>query len=384
MPIKFVTGKPGGGKGLRTIQLVWEFLKSDNRLIVTNLPVVLEELQDWCISQGREDICVYKRIRLLRKDQVGAEGITNEKEYRRALRRFYLYRTLDGPAEQLPTDEDVELDLISDALYDEDGNRIGNKGVVYLIDEIHKLWPSSDYRKVENWVLEYCAEHRHFSDDVVFVTQFLTQTDKQIRSLGQDYEVIRNRGKEKHLWFAGPRSFERYVYLEAPNGSTVPCVTQSSFRINGLANCYKTASRGGDADKGRFAKGLPWWSMYAGAAVFMVSLWCLVHYVPPLLAARVVPDSVTMADRHEITSRSASASPPLPSFPSGGPTLTPAGETASTRPERKVSAYYEIAGESFVRFSDGSSLRGRGIAKPRAGGVVVGQVFFPYSTQPSE
>lgn len=380
MPIKFVTGKPGGGKGLRLIRLIWEHLQMDERLIVTNLPINLENLQDYAIAHGREDIHVPSRIRLLLPAQ--EPDLDNEKSYRMALRDFFTYRTLGKSPDPLPSDEDYDIDFPGDRI-EEDGEFVGYRGCVFFIDEIHKLYPARAYQKTSTWILKYLAEHRHFGDDVYFATQFLAQVDKQVRLMAQDYEVIRNRGKEKIMIFSGSKSFGVYTYLEPPGPSTSH-VTSSSFRLDpgGLCECYDTASRGGGADKGRYARGIPWWVMYAMAGAAAAAVW-LVVVKGPALIMRQTKDAM---EREPTISASAFGLPgrdrrpepePDPASPGLKPDIEKPVPAPVSDPLPKITGLVTLSDRVMVWFSDGTSnLNGRLTSLDSRSAVVDGQRFL--------
>lgn len=246
--IKWVTGKPRGGKGLRAMQLLADALRSGKyKRIVTNLPINLFELQTWCDSHDI-DVEVDQVIVILRPESLGVRPSV----WKQICRNFFLYRL---PGGQPVPDQELgeELDFPNETF-----------GILWIIDEIHKFWPSNEAASIPKrcpWLLEYLAEHAHFSDDVIFITQAPAQVTSQVRVTAQDFEIIRNKSKEKHGKFAGPDCFQIKCFLSAPTPSTPACETKhfTLKQMDGLQDCYNTSTRGGDADKGQKAKGLPFW-----------------------------------------------------------------------------------------------------------------------------
>lgn len=268
--IKFVTGKPGGGKSLRTMRLIVDEISKGEkgRPIVTNLPLKLFRLAAYAEDKGYK-YDVLANIKILRVETLGIKY----SEYLGVLRKFYMYRGKLTPEPDPKSGEELTLPSGS---------------ILYIIDEIHKLWPAQGWLESKgDRVFEYLAEHRHFGDDVVFVTQALAQVNKQIRILGQDFEVVRNRGKEKIKWFAGPKKFRVYVYLSAPTGANNQTPAEVwEFRLDDLADLYSTSAKGGDADKGRYAKGIPYWTIVPALILFTVVMWAVTTQGPRLLAGR--------------------------------------------------------------------------------------------------
>jgi hypothetical protein len=270
--ITFITGKPGGGKTLRSLQILFEALEKDERNIVTNVPIKLPELQDFCDRKGL-DIIVADRVFI-----IDDELYSYPDNYRFTkldwLRKFYLYRGTYSLLEWSP-DTDLE-DFFKPLFIDtQTGEQTGIKGVLYIIDETRKLYPARNFSKMDNRVFDYFGLHRHLGDDCYLICQFVGQVDKQIRGYGQTFEVIRNKAKEKYGFFKGEARFQRYVYLEPPmkNVSSVEC---TSFALNKEQSaCYSTSSMGGNADQGQRAKGLHIYWLPIG----LLAMGCIVGFV---------------------------------------------------------------------------------------------------------
>lgn len=296
--IKFVTGKPGGGKTLRVMQLLFNYLEHDDRPIVTNLPLHLDRIQEYTDKRGW-GIDVEERILILDDDAL--QAIHEQGRNRNlALSQFYRFRSKDV---FMPLWEPGDILDWSHLYKDADGVETGYKGTVFIVDEIHKLWPSRSYGKTDTRVFEYLAEHRHLGDEVIFISQHLAQVDKQIRILGQDFEVMRNRGKEKYAWFAGPKVFRRSVYLRPPTGSTMDQPAEvNTFRLNKeQAECYETSAQGGQADKGQTAKGIPYPILWGGLIGAALLVWLLVTKLPSILLGTTDLDDELSKPKQEVT-----------------------------------------------------------------------------------
>jgi hypothetical protein len=382
--IKFVTGKPGGGKSLRVVKIILEYLMTTDKILVTNVPLRLDNIQEYMMRRGNSSN-PYGRVVMLRKEEF--PGRVKQMDYLDILRTFYLYRTPDLKPQHKPAQDDKgkyteELEFEPDTF-----------GRVFVIDEIHKLWNARDFQKQDKLIFEYLAEHRHFSDEVVFITQALAQVDKQIRLLGQDFEVIRNRGKEKFYMFAGPKKFDRFVYLQAPTGATNSVHSEkSSFTLDiEEADCYFTSAKGGEADKGQKAKGLPWWTIYAGLAAFIALAWVVLAKLPMVLMKKGAFDK-GFADTEEIVSPGAGGeSPP--------DRAEPVGKQRAELVESQIALAKSLPGPSEVRqsleivggyimqsggkfwLSDGRvlSTRDERITSYRDDGIVFDGSFIPWA-----
>lgn len=296
--IKFVTGKPGGGKTLRCLRLILDEIKKgeNGRCIITNIPLEIER-----ITQYIEEKAYHydpAKIIILRVDTLGCKY----GDYLNILRRFFYYRSSLTPEPETKSGEELTLPQGS---------------VLYLIDEIHKLWPAQGWMESKgDRVFEYLAEHRHFGDDVVFITQALAQVNKQIRLLGQDFEVVRNRGKEKIKWFAGPKEFKVYCYLSAPNGSGNQAPADVwAFRLDEIAGLYNTSAKGGDADKGKYAKGIPYYYIVPTFALLAFGFWYIVTSAPKYVAARFAKTPNALVSPPKLAHNVVSQSSPVSDMP---------------------------------------------------------------------
>lgn len=356
MSIKFVTGKPGGGKSLRSMKIVAETLLESDKLLVTNLPLNLDSLLQYCLNHGKP-INVFERVLILNRDLFG-----NERDYKSALKEFFLYRSITGQPCSKPAIDDrgnylEELNFPSETF-----------GRVYIIDEIHKLWPARDFQKVDKLIFEYLAEHRHFSDEVVFITQALAQVDKQIRLLGQDFEVIRNRKKERYSIFAGPPTFTRYVFLSAPNGSgnQVPAEKHNFSLDLSLASCYSTSAKGGEADTKQTVKGVPFRLIYPVAALMVFALWAIATQGPKWIFSET-SDQNPDASQQVVNDYREPAKSIFSDLP----------KTSS----RRITGYYVIndrAGR--VWFDDGTSLSlyTTTLEQVHSDGLTLAGTFYPF------
>ena len=263
--IHFVMGKPGGGKGLFVMQKLVDELRNGQRPIVTNLAVKLHPwVRDGMGKHGKAEIGLLQYLQ-------SKFGQTFDAE-----RRIYVL-----PDEEMPNfyglrpnGEMQRADLVRDTKgrvrsFDT-GLAVRNGGVFYLLDEVWKFWGARNWQETGEGVHSYSAQHRKFGDDVLLVSQTVKQVDSQIRSLCQDFTLVRNRFKERIGLFRQPGVFTVDVYLEPP-GPTVRPMQSFPFLLDaeGLGACYDTSAGvgimgQGGADLGERRKGLPFWLLVLG------------------------------------------------------------------------------------------------------------------------
>jgi zona occludens toxin len=142
MSVVAYTGLPGSGKSYGVVENVILPCLKEGRPIVTNLPLKLGELQDWC-------------------------------------------RRNNSPQ---PRIDIVDLEVVAKS--DDDGFLSMRYGAVHVFDEVWRVWPSG--QKVTNAPKshrEYFAEHRHQVDasgrstEIVLITQDLAQIASWVRQL---------------------------------------------------------------------------------------------------------------------------------------------------------------------------------------------------------
>lgn len=243
MGIHFVTGRPGAGKGLYAMRLVIEELRSTNRPIITNFPLLKDKLAEYMDKEYGESFDILTRVILL--------------ETKSDLSNFYRVRkeNKDGTLHFLDTEEDSKGKPVS---YDIDGAQDG--GVYYLLDEVHIVFGARDWQDMGRAILFYASQHRKLGDDVILISQVPKNVDSQFRGIAQDFSVLRNHGMEKFLIFKQPSMFARHTYMNMPTGANSgDSLEQSYFKLNlDQANCYETArgvglgpKDGATADKGK-------------------------------------------------------------------------------------------------------------------------------------
>lgn len=259
--ITFITGKPGGGKGLCVMREIEQILVNSDMPIITNLAIRIDPwlrrrnvrgkveydgmigLRAYLLSKYGKDFDCAKRIRFLTDEEIP---------------EFYLYR-LTGPAAKCRRDEKGKV-----IDFDTSSSLAGP--VCYVIDEAWKFYGSRQWQDTGKGVLFYTAQHRKFGDRVFLVTQNTKQVDTAMRQVSEDYWVVTNHKKKRIGFFRQPGVFSVSVFDQPPTaGVNVEPMARSVFKLDlGLAASYDTSSGVGvgggvAADLGEKAKGLPIW-----------------------------------------------------------------------------------------------------------------------------
>lgn len=266
MGIHFISGKPGGGKGLYSMKLIVEELRSGCRAIVTNLAVKPPDLAAFLHEKYGETFGLLDRLTILEDEN---------------LNEFFLYRGKGIP--KLAVVRDAKGQSIS---FDIATAQAGG-GVFYLLDEVHLAFGAREWMNVGKSTIYYASQHRKLGDDVILVTQEPKNVEKQFRSLSQDCTLVRNHGMEKLLLFKQPSVFSRQTFINTPPAPAERPQEVSGFKLDkGLGNCYATAAgigihnMGAKADIGKDRRSGLHWSWFVVAALLLI---CGLVMVPKLV-----------------------------------------------------------------------------------------------------
>lgn len=277
--LSICVGPNGSGKSLWAVHQIIKFLMDDERLIVTsvalNLPRLNEYLQERH-GQGAPD--VMRRILLIDGEQ---------------MQKFWRFRGLrvawtDGQEDSFAGVEPIEygpfIDLQDKGTVVEERDprwaRV-DKGVIYVLDEIQTKFGARDWQKTGPEFMAYQSQHRKYDDDVIAIAPASSLIDKQFRILSGECITLSNWYKLKVGLIKAPRKIHYSIYQNCPPQPSEPALSSGSFRIDGegLASCYNTAAGlgivGKDADKGKEAKGLPFYSLFGILILAGVIVWFL-------------------------------------------------------------------------------------------------------------
>jgi hypothetical protein len=297
--ISFLTGKPGGGKGLLAMQQLIDELRDGTRPIITSLAVEVEPwvssdwrpmigLRQYLLKTYNKDFDVRKRMFLLKEEEAA---------------QFFLWRVIDGKLVKAEAEYKKMNDGRDGCLMSFETELAGRSGgVLYCIDEAWKFWGSRNWQKTGEGMLFYGAQHRKFGDDVLICTQHTKQIDPAIQRVAQDFWVVRNHGKMTFGMFRQPAVFSVCIYDQAPTGASIDPMSRKVFTLDraGLAQTYDTSAGVGlsgrmMADVGRRGKGLPWWGMIVAVFAVLAGLYFALSFGSKLLTRAMTKGSKPLA-----------------------------------------------------------------------------------------
>jgi hypothetical protein len=282
MSISFITGKPGGGKGLFAMKLILDELKSRNpRPVVTNLAIRPEP---WVSGAGIPHLGLIAYLKKTQGVDFNLAGKVHVIDDEQA-REFYRWRVVDGKLVQADLSRSSHSDT-PDGIVTEHLNK---GGVLYVVDEAWKFFGARDWQKTGKVALWYQAQHRKFGDDVMLCAQNTKQVDTAFRQLAQEFIVVQNHSKMRLGIFRQPELFSVSCY-DQPPGPAAVSMYRTVFRLDavGIGGCYDTSAGVGlagqtVADVGKKHKGLHWSVFIIG---FVVGL-ALLLMIPRLLGKGV-------------------------------------------------------------------------------------------------
>ncbi len=357
-------GKPRNGKSLKAMMRILWTLQNTKRYIVTNMVIDFDRVQDWCDARGLK-IWARARIRILS---------TKEE-----MRHFWLYR--DGMELARPADYDEpkgkgDVDytvLFTDPRFFDGENSEGipvQRGTLYVIDEIHTLYPARGWQGTPRHADFYCSQHGKLNDEIIFITQNTKLVDPNFYRLAQEFHYVRNHRLLKHGKFRGADKFVATIY-EAPAATgKEPTMNTETFALDlEVACCYDTAAGvgmpgGTAADVGARAKGVPLWSVWAVLVVAIAFAWWAFGAVSEAgvrLANGVIENGTLSGEPMRVVGADAAASPaPAPSAEQAVKQVVPRREKGTsylaTEGGVTVVRYYVDGYSARVELSDGRIL----------------------------
>jgi hypothetical protein len=224
-----ISGKPGGGKSYYAVVQLVSVLLTSTKVIVTNLPLNFDNLVSFLVENYPKFDVSTLATRLY---FLGNESVS----------RFFLFR---GDPKICP----ILIPVVSDKgmILSCDWSKIHDLGVTYFIDECQIYFSSRQWASVGAVVREYLTQHRHFGDDVYFISPDLNQVDKDFRAIAEQYFYLTNRKRMRiGKIFSGPKN-HRWSLFYVPPSQGLSAPTESGtftidIRKNGLASIYSTAA----------------------------------------------------------------------------------------------------------------------------------------------
>lgn len=222
--IRIFLGKPGGGKSFGALKDIYDEAVNGQRVIVTNLSIDIGRFS--ALVQKRHpkaDFDPNKRFRLLTDQEC---------------KRFWLHRR---PGLSIP-------DITKEQEHGQDWFKVPEDtfGCLFVLDEAHIHFDARSWAMNGLSLTYYNSQHRKFSDEVVFVTQFLDLLDKRVRGFAQEYVYFVNNGLQRYLtYFRLPAYFTVKTYTkprnDGPQGDVAQAVTRYDLDKE-LADCYDTSA----------------------------------------------------------------------------------------------------------------------------------------------
>lgn len=322
-----IVGLPGNGKGVKAMQLLVDEMRLGKRPVITNLAV---EKLPWIGVKNK----VCRGLQQFLREEYDDDFNCNERIFRvsdTAVQNFYLYRALTrkqvekigaahlvGYRQVLLTDgvldrrefylhQDYQLYVCDHEMKEDKSGRTHcqsfNAKLLELsgphfgiADECWKFWPARGWASTSDADVYYNAQHRHFGDDNLFLTQRHNDIDSIIVDRCQESIVMTHHGKMSFGMFRQPNLFSEAIYNGRPMPSKEP-MTRKVFRLDvkGLCECYDTSAGvgitgRGAADIGARKRGLPFWLVpVLGVLVVAAVAFGLVkgsHYVTGIFVSK--------------------------------------------------------------------------------------------------
>jgi len=273
--VETITGKPGGGKSLYALSLLFDELTLGHRPIVTNLALRINRLQEYVHERGFS-VHVLDRVRLLQPDEVST---------------FFLFRGLELKLAMPPVGGDMDFTA---SQYDD----FAAGGIFYVIDECHKWFHIDMKIDAGSPVFMWASHHRKLKDRAYFCTQSIENFHSRVRRLSATYNYCRNLRKEKFKGFRRGDGFVISQYSAVPRDSSTPDNTfPMKLDVKGLASCYDTAAGVGVAgvgvaDGGSKVKALHVRWIWVAFAVCVLGLSLAAYRVPGLIGHLVIGKTI--------------------------------------------------------------------------------------------
>jgi Zonular occludens toxin (Zot) len=317
-------GKPRNGKSLRAMMRILWTLEHTLRFIVTNMVLDLDEIQEWADKRGLRINARRRFFFLVTKEQ---------------MQNFWLYR--DGLELTKPHDYhekngrgDVDYaPMFQERRFWDESKKTDTptlKGTLYVIDEIHTLFPARGWQGTPRHADFYNSQHGKLNDEVIFITQNTKLVDPNFYRLAQEFHYCRNHRLMKHGRFRGANKFTAHIYDGPANDSGQVTLNVEEFALDlEVARCYDTSAGvgmpgGGTADAGARAKGIPLWTVWACIAAAIAGVYYVFNYVIPGVTSKYLTSAVHDGSIIPLEKKPSTPVESLSSAPPNGSTVKPA------------------------------------------------------------
>lgn len=257
--LTIVVGSNGSGKSLWALHQIIYFLLNDNRLIVTSMALDLGRLNEYLQEQHpKQNIDVTRRLVLITKEQMKTfwrvRGLAHDEYYGRI-------PVIRGP-------------------YGDESWRDPDGGVIYVLEEAQTTFGAREWQKTGPEFCGYQSQHRHHGDDVIAISPAAALLDKQFRVLCGECVALNNLYRLRVGIIKAPRRICYSIFQNCPPAPGETPLQKGHIYIDpvGLASCYRTQDSvegigGLNADKGKEAKGIPFWIIFPAIATAAALAW---------------------------------------------------------------------------------------------------------------
>lgn len=257
--LNIVIGETGSGKSMFEMLVMEHFImQNDPRPIVTTLSIQLPEFADYLQNKYGTDAPGNLASRIVRI-------------YKEDLAKFWRVRGIQYNG-------DYEYGPKKVGVFGGPDWQVAMPGVIYLLDEAYVCFKAREFQKNSGEFLDYQPQARKL-DVIIAVAPASSLLDKAFRDLANQCIVLTNMYKVKVKGFTAQRKLLARVYKNCPPIRGEEVLEELSLTIDpkGLAKCYRSEEGigviGTTADKGRVAKGIPWWFIFPGAVCIGILAW---------------------------------------------------------------------------------------------------------------
>jgi len=322
----FFVGKPRNGKSFLAMMKIIKGLRETHRDVVTNMVIDVDVLQQYLDALGPR-IDVRSRLRMLTDEQA---------------KHFWLYRVgydfavPAGYYDKKSEDRVSYLPLFEDARFRVDGDPSKDmRGTLYVIDEIHTLFPARGWQGTPHHAEFYCSQHAKLGDECIFITHNTKLVDSNFVRLAPEFTYCRNGRLEKRGRFRGTNEFRARTDPQPPVNGTEITLNEEGYKLDlAIAECYDTSAGvgmpgGGSADKGFRVKGFSLNWVWVGVAIVVLGAWGFMEWGLPKLTRSVLLPSKPLV-------RSKEPAPVVPVNPS--PSVVATSTVVTEKPKPNTSA----------------------------------------------
>lgn len=369
MSLTICVGPNGSGKSLWALHQLEKFAVEDTRHIVTSLAVDVPELNAY-LQQKYKDRAPDLTNRITR---IGPE----------LQRTFWRVRGSEY------SDSEYGMVPIVRGPFGDESWRVPDAGVIFILDEIQTTFGAREWQQTGPEFSRYQSQHRKLGDDVIAISPASTLLDKQFRILATECVALSNLYKMRVGFWKAPRKIVYRLYQNCPPVPGEDPTEKGSIHIEPqrLARCYRTQDGlgivGAQADKGKEAKGVPWFYMLPLALLLGFLAWFVARTITNKgVAWGIAKTTVSSVQTNSVVTNAVARVMPgfgfsttAPPAPALAPAL-PRAPTAGAAPTKLPEAYgWGRAGQLVVLDTDAGPVYGSRLQEQGSKLVLDGEVY---------